>query len=125
MAKYPGVLTLKSLRLPVHLGVTQEERSSVQEVVVDMKFYFEEWPEGASTDVIGDTICYGEMAEKIKAFCASKGFALVEHMCHGIYEMVREGVDSKVKIWLRVEKSCPVPFDAFIDHCSFEYSDVA
>lgn len=84
---------ISGCRIPVHVGITEEERIPVQEIIVDAELSFDlEKP--ADTDDIQTTVDYAVVCEKLWAIAQSKPHSLIESIAG---EMVKE-----------VLASCPV-----------------
>jgi dihydroneopterin aldolase len=112
--KYACKLSIKDLRLWVHLGCSPEERANPQPISITLKLYFTEPPRGAATDKLDDSVCYFKIVELIQILLSDKTFNLVEHLTLTIREAVYKHLESisqgNVTIKVIVNKlSPPVP----------------
>ena len=101
-------LSLHQLSIDVSLGVSDDERSSLQQVWLDLSWEMPHLPRAADNDDINDTICYHELSVAIQAFCLSKPFKLIEHLGWSIYQFCHQQLPSNSKISLTLYKAPPV-----------------
>ena len=73
-------LTINDLALHVHLGLSSEERSALQEIYISVEMEFSPPPLGEITDNVKDTFCYSEIYETLKSYLKNKSFNLIEKM---------------------------------------------
>lgn len=94
-------IILSGLRLAVHLGVSEKERSTPQEVVLDIETGFDTSRAGAS-DLFGDTVDYSSIFAAAQEAAAARPYALVESMAEEVCRAIlgRHPVDS-VRVLLR------------------------
>lgn len=83
-----GVLSIKDLVIPIHIGVTDLERKNPQDISIDLELKFSEIPKGCTTDKIEDTFCYKNLCDELNALFKRKKFNLVERLTHDIYEFL-------------------------------------
>ena len=87
-------ITLTGVRAFGHHGVFEEERREGQEFVVDVTLYLST-AEAAETDDVGDTVHYGEVAERIAELVGGEPLNLIEGVAARIaddllsYDLVR------------------------------------
>jgi dihydroneopterin aldolase len=116
------ILTLAGLEVPIHLGVTEQERNKLQKIIFSIKFYFDHIPSGCVTDEISHTICYDHVARLINGHCKEREFKLIERLGYEVFKLIRSTTDDNIKIWLKIVKNNPL-----VDHslmaAEFEYSD--
>jgi dihydroneopterin aldolase len=70
-------LTLTGLRAFGHHGVFEHERTDGQEFVIDLTIWFDARAAGSS-DELGSTVHYGELAERVVAAVESDPVDLIE-----------------------------------------------
>lgn len=112
--KYTCKLSIKDLRLWVHLGCSREEKVNPQPVSITLKLYFTEPPRGSATDELADSVCYFEIVELVQKLLSDRAFNLVEHLTLTIREAVYKHLESisqeNVTLKVIVNKlSPPVP----------------
>ena len=85
-----GVLSIKDLVIPIHIGVTDLERRNPQDISIDLELKFSETPKGCTTDKIEDTFCYKNLCDELNALLKTKEFNLVERLTHDIYNFLEK-----------------------------------
>lgn len=114
-------LSLNTITLPVNLGVTDEERLTPQNIVIDVTIYLNQVPEACFSDNIDDTFCYYKVFTTIEDICSNESFNLIEHLCYKIHISVKKLLhNSNIKV--RVQKTYP-PISDRMESASFEYDD--
>jgi len=102
-------LEIISLTLQLHLGVTNEERATPQSIEFDIKISFDNLPDACSSDKIHETICYEKISESLESYLADKHFHLIEHLCHEVYQYIKNSfLSSKDKLNVKVSKKPPI-----------------
>ena len=112
--KYTCKLSIKDLRLWVHLGCSDEEKANPQAISVTLKLYFTKPPLGTTTDKLADSICYFQITELVQNTVSKRSFNLVEHLTYTIREDLYKHLESigygDVTLKVTVDKlSPPVP----------------
>lgn len=126
--KYKPVnqLTLSRLRLPVHLGWTDEERAVPQLVEANLFIRFPEPPPACQTDELKDTVCYAEICEKLSQGLEGRSFKLIERLAAHFYSTVKEALQSQslaeAQVQVEVMK-INVPIENLMGGTSFTYGD--
>jgi FolB domain-containing protein len=105
----------------ISLGCGEEERATLQKVLVDIILHFEKLPKGSETDEISDTFCYATLAKAIRKFCENQSFKLLEYFTYQLYGFIKNHVD-QMPITLTVTKFPPT---VNLDHCKFMISDLS
>lgn len=100
-------LRIKDLSLLVNLGVTSEERSQRQEVLVSVEIRFSSPPTGIKSDTLNQTICYSDISDKIRGYCLGREFQLIEKLGGDIYQLLRETTRNEDLIFIQVHKVAP------------------
>src|SRR5688572_3749750 len=70
---------ISELCVPCHVGVSEEERSVLQNVIIDITVFTPLKPSGTS-DNLKDTIDYDELAGMIHTTAQNKHYYLLEHL---------------------------------------------
>ena len=73
-------LRLDDLRMPVHLGVPDEERAEPQEITVSIVFEFDSPPGATATDAIEATIDYGVVCRSLARELGARPVRTIEHL---------------------------------------------
>ncbi len=92
------ILFLRDFRLEIIIGLYEWERQAPQPVLIDLEIGLYDHKAGHS-DNIRDTIDYGKVAERIRAFTSSQSFHLVEALGEHIADIVRNEFGAP---WVRV-----------------------
>ena len=102
-------LYLDELVVHVHLGCTREERERAQEVRVSVRLHFSQAPVGAHSDQLTDTVCYAELAQKIRQHAEGAGqeFQLIERLARELFTIVRRTVGAQIQAAVLVHKVKP------------------
>ena len=82
------ILFLRDFRLELIIGLYEWERKAPQPVMIDLEIGLYDHKAG-HTDQIGDTIHYGEVAERIRESVAQREIRLVETLGEHIADIVR------------------------------------
>ena len=105
----PAELLLPRLDLPVHLGVTAEERAAAQTVRVAIELAFMNPPEATTTDRLADTVDYASLSARLRATAAGQPFHLIERLAAVLLaEAVAATSARPVTVRLTVTKFPPV-----------------
>jgi dihydroneopterin aldolase len=119
---YSSVVSLNDLMMKVNIGVTEEERNTVQDIKISFKLFFKTPPLACETDDLNDTVCYHKISGIVEEHCKANKVKLLEYLCLQLHKRVREVVDSSIKIWIKIEK-CNPPIEGLVGSTSFEYCD--
>lgn len=93
-------LTIPQIPLDVSLGITSEERATLQKVLVSLDLRFINPPLGAQNDLLQDTLNYATLAEQIETICHKKSYQLIEHLAYEIYQALKQnGIEIRVQIF--------------------------
>lgn len=117
-------LILKNLNLDVNLGHTEEERSSAQSVLIEIKLQFTEVPLACTTDNLKDTFCYAALSCELQKFCDNRSFKLIESLGYQFHQFLKkkiaETTSEKIDVFLCVTKNPPLNN---LEQSSFSISD--
>lgn len=103
--KYFSGIRLRRIELNVHLGVSEEERSKKQPVLIDLLFRFTQPPKAHHSDNINDTYCYDTLLQQMIRETESREFCLIEHMATHIYHVVKKYIaDDSSRLLVSVTK---------------------
>ena len=80
-------ILITGCRIPVHVGITEEERAPLQEIVVDAEMQFD-LSQPAQTDDLHTTIDYAVVCEQIWAIAEGKPHALIESIAGEMVEKI-------------------------------------
>ena len=106
MNKYQ--LILNDFQVPVKLGVSDNERSIPQNIIINITIDFKQLPLGCTSDNIQDTICYDCLCTNIVTFCQHKPFNLLEHLCYQLYNYLMAEIKGSGTVQLTISKISPV-----------------
>ena len=99
-------LEIKQLKLLANLGLSEEERSSPQEIEIDIKILFKELPKACNSDEIKDTICYAKLCLLLEQICKNSAFKLIEHLTMVFYQNIKKITNDSIVISV---KKCKPP----------------
>jgi dihydroneopterin aldolase len=80
-------IIVRDLRVKAHVGVTEEERSRAQLLIVSVVLYTDLRKAGKSDD-LGDTVDYGRVTSEIEALVTSTEASLLEHLAEKIAGLI-------------------------------------
>jgi len=80
-------IRIKDLRLPAHIGVTDEEQASPQVVCVDLVMYADLSKPGISDD-LADTVDYDKVLTEVSELIRSSKSRLLEHLAEEIANLI-------------------------------------
>lgn len=117
-------LRVNDLSVQVHLGCTEGERASSQEVRFSLEFRFPKRPLACITDQLKDTFCYAETCGFIKRVAMSRHFETIEALTHHTREAVRSLIPRGMTGTISIHKVNPpvadlkggVFYEEAIDH---------
>ena len=97
------LIFIEEMKVETIIGVSDWERAMPQILVIDLEMAL---PQLASktSDLIGDTIDYGIVAERIKSITSSHAFKLLEPLAHLIIETLEKEFKSP---WMKLKISKP------------------
>jgi dihydroneopterin aldolase len=97
------LIFIEEMKVETIIGVSDWERAMPQILVIDLEMAL---PQLASTtsDLIGDTIDYGLVAERIKTITSSHTFKLLEPLAHLIIETLEKEFKPS---WMKLKISKP------------------
>jgi len=110
-------ILIKKINCPAHVGVTTEERSTVQRLSIDIEFLIDA-RKPARTDSIQDAIDYSEVAAAVAEICAKQPYRLIETIAEKVAERVLSDFPTSGTRVL-VRKISP-PMQPQADHVSVE-----
>ena len=85
-----------ALRLPVHLGVTADERAILQDIVVEASAEGD-WPE---------ELCR-RATEAVRSFCEDGSFALIEKIGADLHSKLTDLLGAQARVTVSVHKLRP------------------
>lgn len=100
---------VENLRLDCRVGITDEERSRPQKVIVDLSLFLDLSRPAASGNV-KDTIDYRQVRQKLSEFVSSGEFGLLETLADGVASLTLQGFPvDRVSVRVRKEKYAAEP----------------
>lgn len=93
---------IKDLRVRARIGVTEDERRDLQDVVVNVEFRSDQW-KAAESDDVADAVDYRALNKRILAFVGTGEMRLVETLAQGVARLCLQ--DARIDaVRVRVEK---------------------
>ena len=104
-------IIVEQARFSLYLGVTEEERTQLQEVVVDLTLFCDT-QRSAHTDNLKDTIDYYPLYQRIKKLLIEREYRLIETVAESIAKdlLQCQGVQ---KVSVCVKKPQALPYAAY------------
>jgi dihydroneopterin aldolase len=126
---YNSCLSINRLRLSVHLGVGEGERSKPQPIEITARLYFPELPNACHNDN-AVFICYDMICSALLEYAENKEFKLIEYLTLRLTEVIKASLQAQIgekanhaKLWIKLHKCIP-PVPYMLDGASFIYSDL-
>ena len=107
-------ITIKDLSIPVHLGMTFEEKKKPQEIRWTIQF-----SALASTE---PSICYQEVSDKIQLYSQSQNFSSMEELVIYCYRRLKTDFPKIISLSLKLHKVSP-PLEGLSGGVFLEYGD--
>jgi FolB domain-containing protein len=121
---YPFCLSINKLTLPVHVGITAEEREKPQMLLVDVKLYYPTTPDASRNDA-ADYHCYDSLCKHLLARAQARPVELIEFLVGELYRCLREHIPDEVKIHVAVHKPLPSSLVGYeVQGATAEYTDL-
>jgi dihydroneopterin aldolase len=99
------LITIKGLKVPARIGVTDQERSVPQTVIVDLDLVVD-LSAAAASDDLADTVDYDRLTSYVAELVRTSGSKLLEHLAGSIATSVcsLSGVE---RVTVEVSKESP------------------
>ncbi len=85
-------ISVNKLRLELNVGWTPEERAHPQVIDINFTVRFTEELPACRTDKLDDTVCYALLCNKLKSYCRSRQFRLIEHLGWSIARILEQAI---------------------------------
>ena len=97
------LIFIEEMKVETHIGVSDWERALPQILLIDLEMAL---PNATSTtsDLVGDTIDYAMVSERIKSITSTHTFKLLEPLAHLIIETLEKEFKSP---WMKIKISKP------------------
>jgi dihydroneopterin aldolase len=112
-------IEISGLSLYTHHGVTEEERKVGQRLVIDLRLEIGE-VDATVTDMIEDTIDYGEVCQTVALVAQQRSHKTLERLCTVIADRLLADYDAE-HVWIKVAKPEP-PIALPVDEVAVELS---
>lgn len=109
-----GTTGLQGLRVDCIVGIYDAERRTPQTVIVDIDLDYD-FASAASSDAIGDTIDYDDVARSVTDLLQRRAFHLIETMAEDAASMLLARLPQLRRVRLEIRKPAAVPAAA----CAF------
>ncbi len=97
-------LKINAIKTSVRLGVSDEERSKPQAVLIDVKIKLKD-EKSLTSDLVSDSVDYAEVVQRVEAFCGNGEWRLAEKLAYDLARNLLEYSEKISKIGLAVRKS--------------------
>ena len=91
-------LKMEKLRLPVHLGVGETERSEPQDVFFSVCLIFAEPPGACGSDDVAQTMDYAVLRDLLAAEVDANPFKTIEHLANRVMALVTGALPDTVNV---------------------------
>lgn len=96
-------MSIEEYEVWVNLGCSKEEQSFLQPVHFDVQLFFNSIVEAQKTDQLSDSIDYVELTELIQTVAVKKSYAMIEHLCYSVFEVLKNKYKGKFQAELVVK----------------------
>ena len=103
-------LEIKSLVLPVYIGLAKEERKKAQDISFHVTLGFAQAPEDEQTDELENSVCYFKVCERIRQLIAHNTFSLIEKLACDTLVALKKDLPPDVSVRVCVHKQASVPY---------------
>ena len=110
-------ILLSGIRCALRVGVSQSERSTTQECLVDIELEID-LGQASRSDALQDTLDYGAVFSIVHELGREKQYRLLEGFAGALYERLR-GAYSFESVLIRVKKLNP-PLDGQLEFAGIE-----
>jgi dihydroneopterin aldolase len=100
-------LSLKDIRLMMHIGHLPEEREAPQAISIDLDIAFAKPPSAFENDQLEDTLCYDQLIQGLQVLCDKSRYQLLEHCAAQVYRHVKEQLNVDDTVFVRITKCDP------------------
>lgn len=111
------VVEISGLSLYTHHGVTKAEQEIGQRLVIDLRLEVGE-VDATVTDLVEDTVDYGEVCSTVALVAQSRSFATLERLCAAIADRLLADFDAE-RVMVRCAKPEP-PIPLPVEEVSVE-----
>jgi FolB domain-containing protein len=95
---------IRNLLVPCRIGLSEDERSRIQNVLIDLEIFHDLTPAGASDD-IRKTVNYDGIRQRIAELVSTRQFKLIEAVAESVASLLLENIGTKkVRVIVRKEK---------------------
>ena len=101
----PDSINIRGLRVDTHIGVSREERSQPQAVLIDIDLQAD-LSQAGDTDQLEDTIDYATMVSSVAQLVSSESVRLLEHLAEKIARVLLETKGVKT-VTVEIAKESP------------------
>lgn len=114
-----GSLFVNGISLMLALGVSEQERSHPQEIMLDLVIDYTTPPKSLESDDIADADCYDSIIKAVRDALAGQEFKLIEHLAYTIHGLVKGMLKSPCALGVKITKKPRI--DNFAGSTSFIY----
>jgi len=102
--KLNSKIQLDELEIQLHLGVSEDERATIQSVLISLVFDFLSIPESTSSDLISGTVNYSSLSKLLKGEFNGSNIKTIEHMGFRAFNLISEKIDQTGRLTLSIRK---------------------
>ena len=102
--KLNSKIQLDELEIQLHLGVSEDERATIQSVLISLVFDFLSLPGSTSSDLISGTVNYSSLSKLLKSEFNGSNIKTIEYMGFRAFNLVSEEIDQVGRLTLSIRK---------------------
>ena len=102
--KLNSKIQLDELEIRLHLGVSEDERATIQSVWISLSFEFLSLPESTSSDLISGTVSYSGLSKLLKSEFTGSNIKTIEYMGFRAFNLISENIDQPGRLTLSIRK---------------------
>ena len=102
--KLKSKIQLDELEIQLHLGVSDDERATIQSVWVSLVFDFLSIPESTSSDLISGTVNYSSLCKLLKSEFSGSNIKTIEYMGFRAFNLISENIEQTGRLTLSIRK---------------------
>jgi|GEM_PF-110354 len=98
-------LWVQEIRGEAQIGVSAEERSRAQGVLVSVELGFAEVPAAVASDALEQTVDYAKLCERVRAVCQQRPYQLLERLAGAVLDDLLAWLPRNVHTSIEVRKA--------------------
>lgn len=117
------LIHIEDLVSHVRLGVTKEERSTLNAVKWNIVIKLLDIPVACMSDNIEETICYDSICKTVDSISSDGEYKLIERLCFRVFQSLKEKINVSHELSVKISKTS-VPIHNLSGGASFVLEDI-